>query len=252
MTPMSTESSAASRERRPRRATRDQLALVAAVTLPLAVAAILVPFRDSFSETDSALVMVVVIVGVAVNGSRTAGYVATISAGLWFDFFLTRPYEEFTIASRAAIETEVLLVVVGVAVTELAVRSRQHRSLALEEARMLDQVHSIATLVADGEGPQFVIMQVAAALTRLLHLRDCRFDSDLSPPSRTHIEGNGDVILAGGRWPTLVGRQVDLIVRYKGVDRGRFVLTPTPGYPVSVRRRRVAVMLADLAGASLR
>jgi K+-sensing histidine kinase KdpD len=40
---------------------------------------------------------------------------------VWFDFFLTQPYERFTITRRTDIETTVLLLVIGVAVTEIAV-----------------------------------------------------------------------------------------------------------------------------------
>ena len=52
------------------RAYRDQIALVAAVVLPLGVAAILVPFRSSFANTASALILVAVIVAVASLGNR--------------------------------------------------------------------------------------------------------------------------------------------------------------------------------------
>ena len=69
------------------RAYRDQIALVAAVVMPLGVAAILVPFRSSFATTASALLQVAVIVAVAALGNRVSGFVATISATLWFDFF---------------------------------------------------------------------------------------------------------------------------------------------------------------------
>ena len=72
---------------------RDQIALVAAVVLPLGVAAMLVPFRSSFSNTASALLLVAVIVAVAALGNRISKFVATISATVCFDYFLTRPYE---------------------------------------------------------------------------------------------------------------------------------------------------------------
>src|SRR2546430_13456825 len=51
------------------------------------------------------------------------------TAAAWFDFFLTRPYERFAITRRADIETTILLLVIGVAVTEIAVwRSEEHTS----------------------------------------------------------------------------------------------------------------------------
>lgn len=195
--------------------------------------------------------MVAVVVGVAVNGSRLAGYVAALSAGAWFDFFLTKPYDQFAISSRASIQTEILLVLVGCAVTEIAVRGRRSRSMADEEAHLLARIEDIGRMVAAGEEPHFIVMQVAAALTNLLNLRDCRFERDLTTRNPSRIVDTGDVVLAGGRWPTLAGRQVDLVVKANGVERGRFVLTPTPGYQVPLERRRVAVLLAGLAGAAL-
>ena len=88
---------------------------------PLALAAILVPFRAHFPNTDAALAMLLVVVAVAAAGNRQAGYLAALSAAVWFDFFLTRPYERFSINRQTDIETTVLLLVIGVAVTELAV-----------------------------------------------------------------------------------------------------------------------------------
>jgi K+-sensing histidine kinase KdpD len=69
----------------------DRLALALAALAPFAVSAVLVPFRDDFDNTQIALVLVVVVVAVAAYGNRTAGYLAALSAGLWFDFFFTRP-----------------------------------------------------------------------------------------------------------------------------------------------------------------
>jgi len=96
---------------------RDTLALLAGLAAPLALAAILVPFRGSFPNTDAALAMILVVVAVAANGYRLAGILAAVSAAAWFDFFLTQPYERFTITRRADIETTVLLLVIGIAVS---------------------------------------------------------------------------------------------------------------------------------------
>jgi hypothetical protein len=52
--------------------TRDRLAILAALVAPLAVAAILLPFRSTWSNTNVALLLVVVVVVVAVAGSRSA------------------------------------------------------------------------------------------------------------------------------------------------------------------------------------
>jgi len=97
--------------------TRDRVAVLAALAAPLALAAVLVPFRASFPNTDAALAMILVVVAVAANGYRLAGILAAVSAAVWFDFFLTRPYEQFTINQRNDIETTVLLLVIDGSVT---------------------------------------------------------------------------------------------------------------------------------------
>ena len=52
--------------------------------------------------------------------SVSPALLAAVSPAAWFDFFLTQPYERFAITHREDIETTVLLVAVGAAVTELA------------------------------------------------------------------------------------------------------------------------------------
>jgi K+-sensing histidine kinase KdpD len=229
--------------------------VLAGLVLPCAVSAVLVPFRSSFPNTDAALVLVVVIVAVAANGHRPAGLVAAVSTAVWFDFFLTRPYERLTITGRTDIETTVLLLVVGVAVTEIAARSRKHRMVAKEEANFVARIHSAAAAVATGESGQFVVMQVAAQLIDLLFLRDCRFDPAGSDKNATQLRQNGDVFLGGMRWGVdkmgLPGSEVELPINYQGRFYGRFVMVPTPGHPVSRERRIVASALADQVGAAL-
>jgi hypothetical protein len=48
--------------------TRDRLAVLASVAVPLVLAAVLVPFRASFPNTDAALAMLLVVVAVAAGG----------------------------------------------------------------------------------------------------------------------------------------------------------------------------------------
>jgi len=49
----------------------------------------------------------------------------------------------------------------------------------------------------------------------------------------------------------LPGPELELPVQGRGRILGRFVLKPTPGYPVSKQRRIVAVALAAQVGAAL-
>jgi K+-sensing histidine kinase KdpD len=235
---------------------RDQIALVAAVVLPLGVAAILVPFRSSFANTAAALILVAVIVAVAALGNRVSGFVATISATLWFDFFLTRPYEQLSITHRPDIETAVSLFVVGIIVTELAARNRHHHATAAEEADFVGLIHDVSELATSGAASRDVVERVRCELVALLHLQACRYEGGSSDQPMMRLEHDGRVFLGGRVWGVhrmgLPGPEIELSVQSQGRTLGRFVMTPTPGYPVSQERRVVAVAIADQIGASLR
>jgi K+-sensing histidine kinase KdpD len=235
---------------------RDRLALLAALAAPLALAAVLVPFRASFPNTDAALALLLVVVAVAANGYRLAGLLAALSAAAWFDFFLTRPYEEFIISRRADIQTTVLLLVIGVAVTELAVWGRRQHATASRRAGYLDGISAAAEAVAAGSPPA-LIQQISGQLTRLLSLRSCRFQygtAGLGNPARLQHDGQ---ITAGhrpwdasaGGWPS--DTDIELLVESGGILQGRFLMTPAPGADPSLEQRLVAIALADQVGAAL-
>jgi hypothetical protein len=238
---------------------RDRIALAAALLGPLGVAAALAPFKSSFAPSAAALVLVAVVVAVAANGNRPAGWLAAVSASLWFDFFLTAPYYRFAISHRPDIETAISLFVVGIAVTELAARARYQHAVATEESDYVALIYELSALVAGGSPSHEVIERASDSLTELLHLRGCRFEKGEParggdrPPIRIDHEGNVD--LGAVRWGVhqmgLPGKEVELPVQYRGKVLGRFVLTPTPGEPVSLQRRIVAVALSDQVGASL-
>jgi PAS domain S-box-containing protein len=92
--------------------------LATGLVAPLVAALILLPLRNSL--TSAAMLMVLVVVGVASTGDRLAGWLAALSAGLWFDRILTPKH-----ATAADVETTLVLLLVGVAVTEIAHRGRE-------------------------------------------------------------------------------------------------------------------------------
>ncbi len=155
--------------------------MLAGLAAPLALTAILVPFRTSFPNTDAALALLLVVVAVAANGYRLAGVLAALSTAVWFDFFLTRPYERFSITRRTDIETTVLLLVIGVAVTELAVWGRREHAAASRRAGYLDGISAAAQAVRARGSASELIEQVSRQLTELLSLRTCRFQYGCCP-----------------------------------------------------------------------
>jgi hypothetical protein len=236
-----------------RRISRDQMAALAGLAAPLALTAVLIPFRGGFPNTDAALALVLVVVAVAAAGYRRAGVLAAVSAAVWFDFFLTVPYERFTITRHTDLETTVLLLAVGVAVTEIAVRGRRQHAAAARRAGYLDGINAAARAVATGTEPRVLIDQVCGELTRVLGLSACRFQDGAagigSPP---RLLRDGRVVAPGRVWDGLPpGTDTELLAEAGGLLQGRFLLTPGPQVRPTLEQRLVAVGLADQAGAAL-
>jgi K+-sensing histidine kinase KdpD len=235
---------------------RDQLAAAAGLLAPLALAAVLIPFRTHVPNTDAALVMLLVVVAVAANGNRLAGYLAALSAAVWFDFFLTRPYERFTINRQIDIETTILLLAIGVAVTELAVWGRREHAAASRRAGYLDGIGVTVEAVAAGAGAA-LIDEVSGQLTRVLSLRSCRWQYGVAglghPPRLKH---NGWVMAGEQTWDVAAAglppdTETELLVEHAGLLQGRFLIMPVPGTRPTREQLLVAIALADQVGAAL-
>ena len=233
---------------------RDRAAIAAALIAPLAAAAILLPFRASWSNTNVALLLVVVVVAVAAIGNRVAGAIAAIGAAVWFDFFFTLPYERFTIRSSADVTTFVLLLVVGVAVSQLAAYARRLKVVAITDAGYLAQIHQTASLTQTAKSPDDVVDRVRQQLAGLLDLQECRFEYGVLLGHPPRLEPDGTVMAGRGRWDVEkagLPEEIELRVFGNGQYYGRFMLRAKPGSRPSLQARLVAVTLADQAGRAL-
>jgi hypothetical protein len=231
------------------------LAVVAAVVAPLVLAAVLLPFRTNSSNADVALALVVVVVAVAATGHRISGALAALSAAVWFDFFFTQPYQRFTITKAEDVKTAALLLIVGLAVSQLAARARHLKMIVVTDADYLSRIHETAELTQSARSPGTVVDHVSRQLTDLLGLRGCRFEygSLLGHPPR--LEQNGTVVIGRKHWDVdrhgLPHEEVELRTFGNGHFYGRFMLQPTPGTTPPLQARLVAVTLADQVGRAL-
>lgn len=233
--------------------------IVAAAIAPLLCGAGLGAFRASITAATAALVLVLIVVAAASTGDRVAGIVAALSSGVWFEFFLTAPYGRFTISDPNDIEVTSLLILVGIAVTEIALWGRRQQARASRRAGYLDGVLGTSKIIAGREAsPDALISHVAQQIAHLLDLDECRFVPGAGPGLQdASLDHDGHLTRHGQRvnvesdgLPTQ--EQIGLVVRQGAVTHGQFVLTAaTRVVRPSVEQLRVAVLLADQVGAAL-
>jgi hypothetical protein len=223
-----------------------------AIVMPVGVTIALIPLRDHVSAANLALVLVLVVLGVALTGGRMVAAVAGATTALAFDFFLTVPYGAFTIRSSDDILTTVLLVVVGLVAGEIVARARRSHAEATAQRLEVERVHRRAELAAGGEPPGRLIARTSDELAAMLGLVDVRYERGPAPSTMAVLTHWGALLPAG---PAPTGADtVALPVRAHGRDLGHFELVfpaPTGGMAVSVDTRHAAVAAADQLGMAL-
>jgi len=231
----------------------------AALVLPLVSCAVLATVRESVTTSTAVLVLVLWVVGAAATGDRTGGILAALSGALWFDFFLTEPYHRLTISSSDDVEATVLLVLISLAVSEVALWGHRQQADASRRSGYLDGLLAAARGVAEGEAPTGAVVDVVARhIVQVLGADECHFVEGAVHDSRFTILDHDGVLTRGGR-PVDVGRvglpsdeYVAIPVRRGDRTVGYFLVTATTrvSYP-SREERRVAVLLADQVAAAL-
>ncbi len=233
------------------------LVVAVAAALPLAVCWILSLFRDTVANTNAALGLVLVVVAAASTGIRLAGIVGALASAAGFNYFLTEPYGTFTISGRGDLETDVLLLLVGAAVTEVALWGRREQARASREEGVLDGVLSTAATVAAGRSSlEDLIDHTCQQIVEILQIDDCRFDAD-SRMGLPSLDPSGTVTRGGrtinvGRHGLPTDSRLSVQVISGGVTHGQLLLTASTRVVRPSREQlRVAVTLANLLGAAL-
>ncbi len=213
-------------------------------------------FRESLPAATNVLILVLVVIAAASTGVRAAGLAAAVSAGVWFDFFLTQPYGQLAINDPDEVEAAVLLVVIGAAVTEVALWGHRQQARANRRAGYLDGVLGTAEIVTlRSEAPEALTAHVADQIKQVLAVSRCRFVLGPVRDPRIPLLGHqGDI--------TRLGKAVDvdrdglptdddiaLVVTHSGTRVGHFLLTSASHVArPTLEQRRIAVLLADQVG----
>ena len=145
-----------------------------------------------------------------------------------------------------------MLLVTGLAVSQLAARARRLKVITVTDAGYLAQIHETASLAKSATVPDVVVNRVREQLVGLLDLEGARFEygSLLGHPPR--LEPDGTVTVGRSRWDVelsgLPAEEIELRTFGNGQYYGRFMLKAKPGSMPSLQARLVAVTLADQAG----
>ena len=144
------------------------------------------------------------VVAAAATGDRVAGLLAAVSGGVWFDFFLTEPYQRFTIADPDDVEATVLLVVIGLAVTrDRTVGAPAAGARRAHAPGYLDGVLATAKVVSEGDTPASVLVEVVARqIADVLGADDCTFVGGPVQDRRIAVLDHDGVVTRDGHpWP---------------------------------------------------
>jgi K+-sensing histidine kinase KdpD len=232
---------------------------VGAVVLPLVTCAAFSTVRDDVTAATVVLVLVLWVVAAAATGDRVAGLLAAVSSGAWFDFFLTAPYQQFAIKGSDDVEATILLVVIGLGVTEIALWGHRQQARAAGRSGYLDGVLGAARLVAEGDTPASALTDlVARQITEVLGADECHFvDGPVSDGRIAVLDHDGDLVR--GDHTVDVDRvgmpsndYVAIPVQRGSRVVGHFLVTASSRmtYPTA-EQRQVAVLLADQVAAAV-
>ncbi len=229
------------------------LARLAAVVVPLVVAATVGALRDSITAATAVLVLVLVVVAFGAVGDRVSGLLAAVSSGIWFDFFLTEPYYRFAVDDPDDIEAVVLLVLVGGAVTELALWGLRQQARASRRSGYLDGVLETAEESASAAGTAAeAIRRVTDRITAVLGVDRCRYLPDTAPWHGAPIlerDGSvrrGDLVLEVDKDGLPTDEEICVVVGGAADRRGHLRISAASRVArPTLEERRVAVLLAD-------
>jgi K+-sensing histidine kinase KdpD len=225
---------------------------VLAVVVPLVISGVLHLLSGLVANSAAALVLVLFVVGAASTGDRLAGPLAALSAAVGFDFFLTQPYLRLQIDSAEDIELAVLLLLIGLAVSELASWAIRQSATATEQASFVAGALQSADLAAGSVNEADGLERVADTIRQLLGVDRVTFTTGEHDAAASVIQRDGslryqgktlDVALTG--LPRAPHAYTAIPVVQRGSQVGYFSLT-TAGRDVRPSRDalRVAVLLA--------
>jgi hypothetical protein len=245
---------AADPARNPAREGNGILPLLAALGT-FAAAGLLSIVRDQIHPANAALALMLVVIAAAMAGGRGPSVVAATVGALSFNFFFTPPYLTLRIADAEDLLTFVLLLVGGLAVSQLAHVAAARGARAARQRLGVRRLHELSELALHAASSEVLLDRATTYLADELGLQRCDFewgDRTPHPPDLDHrgvIDGPLRHAPGGFELPR---EGVALPVRSADGDvLGRFRLTPSPAHGVGMFDREMALLVADLLAPAL-
>ena len=198
-----------------------------------------------------ALALVLVVVGFAATGDRPSGILAGLASAAGFDYFLTSPYLSLNIANPEDIELAVLLLLVGLAVNEVALWGGRQSARASEREGFIRGLMESSDLVAKGGPGTETVDAVAGHIWHSLGAERVTYADGAPSPDQAIVQRDGSVTLQGSTLNVAgYGLPTDRFTAVPVVQGeriiGHFQITAaTRLVKPSTEQLRIAVLLAD-------
>jgi K+-sensing histidine kinase KdpD len=222
------------------------------VGVPVVAGVALLPLRDHARNTNIALLLALVTVGISVLGGLAPGAVAGLATALTYNALFTRPYWSLRINDADDVETVLLLVLIGAAVGALVSWGRRQQREAARQEASARRLRRQAELTSGSETTGRLLQQAREELCDLLHVQTCLYEP--GPPG-------GDVAVFTHTGVTVPGDSastrpwVAVPVRRSGRIVGHFLIEiPAPirgPTAFTTEGRQSALALADHIGVVL-
>ncbi|HET8594337.1 MAG TPA: DUF4118 domain-containing protein, partial [Intrasporangium sp.] len=206
--------------------------------------------RGDLAASAAAIVLVIPVVAAAATGDRWAGVLAALAGAVGFDYFLTAPYLSFSINRPEDVQLAVALLLVGLAVTELALWGHRQSAAAARRQGYLDDLVRLLDLPADPSG-RALPSAICAAVTSVLGIDRTEWVEGAPSPDQVLVDPEGVVRGHGHALPVqLVGLPTDGSVSIPVTRGGRTVghfrlVAASRAVRPSADELRAAVLLAS-------
>jgi len=208
---------------------------------------ILSHFRDGVGAVNTAVLLTAIVVAASLAG-RIPGLATAVSASLAYNFFHTRPYHSLRVGAARDIVTVVLLVLVGLAVSEISVWRRREHLVATRRLQQEAALEASALMLAQGARPIEMWTAIRHDLVEALDLAECEYEAGalprLSPLGRSGALGASAARFEADGF-CLPPEGVAVPVTYRDLTYGYINLVPAGRGGSPRETRRMAVALAD-------